>query len=392
MCLKSLCFLLTIIKLLNTSTSILYNIFVLCIYQKTLFSFFLLKKIYRSYILPINKIDSRLNNRVRHYLCTVSRIYKNKLNQFNSTISDDLINLANIPKLNSGNIQSFYFNFDKKIYYNLELEQLNSNKLLKINKGPEYNTLQSKKDYFVVKQWILSNSTKFSNKFFFAKCVKKENISNNLVKVNFASYIRKFIYLQLMSSLDSREVYLKIRSKNIPMQYNNILCTVLIESCLKEKKYINFYSMVTEIFCKSSKNFKKLMENSLVEIYKTVHRVETDKIRICALFFSDLLVTNSISWLILKELPLNRKNNISSKRIFVKHLLLRITHIIGKKTINRIFKKINQKSKNHYIFGGRSLDDIIFIDTFFISIGLTDSGILLSNDHTNQKNTFTKKM
>jgi hypothetical protein len=49
------------------------------------------------------------------------------------------------------------------------------------------------------------------------------------------------------------------------------------------------------------------MENSLVEIYKTVHRVETDKIRICALFFSDLLVTNSISWLILKELPLNRK-------------------------------------------------------------------------------------
>mmetsp|Transcript_1598 Transcript_1598/g.2707 ORF Transcript_1598/g.2707 Transcript_1598/m.2707 type:complete len:118 (-) Transcript_1598:2267-2620(-) len=110
-----------------------------------------------------------------------------------------------------------------------------------------------------------------------------------------------------MSSLDSREVYLKIKSKNIPIQYNNILCTVLIESCLKEKKYINFYSMVTEIFCKSSKNFKKLMENSLVEIYKTVHRIETDKIRMCALFFSDLLVTNSISWLILKELPLNRK-------------------------------------------------------------------------------------
>lgn len=145
--------------------------------------------------------------------------------------------------------------------------------------------------------------------------------------------LRRSIYLTIKSSGLFEEAVHKLMKINLPAGQEPELPSMIIECCSQERTYDKFYGNIGERFCKLNRLWTQLFEESFVKYYETVHRYETNRLRIIAQFFGHLLSTGAIGWHVLSAIRLNEEETTSSSRIFIKILFEDMSQALGMKTL-----------------------------------------------------------
>jgi pre-mRNA-splicing factor CWC22 len=145
--------------------------------------------------------------------------------------------------------------------------------------------------------------------------------------------LRRTIYLTIKSSGGFEEACHKLMRVNLPHGLENELTTMIVECASQERTYEKFYGQIGERFCKLNRMWCDLFEDSFVHYYETIHRLETNRLRIVAQFFAHLMATDAIGWHVLRAIKLNEEDTTSSSRIFIKIMFEELVQAIGMKTL-----------------------------------------------------------
>lgn len=180
--------------------------------------------------------------------------------------------------------------------------------------------------------------------------------------------LRRSIYLTIKSSGLFEESVHKLMKINLPAGQEPELPSMIIECCSQERTYDKFYGNIGERFCKLNRLWTQLFEESFVKYYETVHRYETNRLRIIAQFFGHLLSTGAIGWHVLSAIRLNEEETTSSSRIFIKILFEDMSQALGMKTLaERLREDALQPSLNG-IFPRDDPKNTRFAINFFTAI------------------------
>jgi pre-mRNA-splicing factor CWC22 len=149
--------------------------------------------------------------------------------------------------------------------------------------------------------------------------------------------LRRSIYLTIMSTGQFEEACHKLMRINLPAGREEELPSMIIECCSQERTYNPFFGRIGERFCKLNRLWKGIFESMFEKYYDTIHRYETNRLRIIAQFFGYLLSTDAISWEVFRAIKLNEEDTTSSSRIFIKILFEELPKDIGmKKLVERL--------------------------------------------------------
>ncbi|KAL6712389.1 pre-mRNA-splicing factor cwc22 [Coniothyrium glycines] len=150
--------------------------------------------------------------------------------------------------------------------------------------------------------------------------------------------LRRTIYLTIKSSGGFEECCHKLMRINLPHGLESELTTMIVECASQERTYEKFYGMIGERFCKINRMWTDLFEEGFAHYYETIHRFETNRLRIIAQFFAHLLASDGIGWHVFQVVKLNEEDTTSSSRIFIKILFEELMASLGQKVVVERFK------------------------------------------------------
>ncbi|KAF1947340.1 MIF4G-domain-containing protein [Clathrospora elynae] len=150
--------------------------------------------------------------------------------------------------------------------------------------------------------------------------------------------LRRTIYLTIKSSGGAEECVHKLTRVNLPHGLESELSTMIVECASQERTWERFYGLVAERFCKLNRMWTDLFEESFATYYETIHRFETNRLRIIAQLFAHLLASDGINWHVFQVIKLNEEDTTSSSRIFIKILFEELLATLGQKTVVQRFK------------------------------------------------------
>jgi pre-mRNA-splicing factor CWC22 len=150
--------------------------------------------------------------------------------------------------------------------------------------------------------------------------------------------LRRTIYLTIKSSGGFEECVHKLMRINLPQGQEKELTSMIVECASQERTYESFYGNIGERFSKLNRMWADLFEEGFVHYYETIHRLETNRLRIVAQFFAHLLATDGIGWHVLSAIKLNEEDTTSSSRIFIKILFEELMASLGQKNVVERFK------------------------------------------------------
>ncbi|KAG9189803.1 MIF4G-domain-containing protein [Alternaria panax] len=150
--------------------------------------------------------------------------------------------------------------------------------------------------------------------------------------------LRRTIYLTIKSSGGFEECVHKLMRVNLPHGLENELTTMIVECASQERTYEKFYGMIGERFCKLNRMWTDLFEEAFAHYYETIHRFETNRLRIIAQFFAHLLASDGIGWHVFQVVKMTEEDTTSSSRIFVKILFEELLASLGQKVVVERFK------------------------------------------------------
>jgi pre-mRNA-splicing factor CWC22 len=104
------------------------------------------------------------------------------------------------------------------------------------------------------------------------------------------------------------------------------------------RTYEKFYGQIGERLAKLNRLWNDLFEESFVHYYETIHRFETNRLRIVAHFFAYLLASEAIGMHVLSVVKMTEEDTTSSSRIFVKILFEELLASLGQKVLVEKFK------------------------------------------------------
>ncbi|KAF2867950.1 hypothetical protein BDV95DRAFT_580975 [Massariosphaeria phaeospora] len=145
--------------------------------------------------------------------------------------------------------------------------------------------------------------------------------------------LRRTIYLTIKSSGGFEECCHKLMRVKLPHGLESELSTMIVECASQERTYEKFYGQIGERFCKINRMWSDLFEEGFVHYYETIHRLETNRLRIVAQFFAHLLGTDAIGWHVFSVIKLNEEDTTSSSRIFIKILFEELLASLGQKIL-----------------------------------------------------------
>ncbi|KAK4735600.1 hypothetical protein R3W88_009861 [Solanum pinnatisectum] len=90
--------------------------------------------------------------------------------------------------------------------------------------------------------------------------------------------LRRTIYLTIMSSADFEEAGHKLLKIRLESGQEMELCIMLLECCSQEKTFLHYYALLGQQSCMINKVHQKNFENSFVQQYSMIHRLETNKL------------------------------------------------------------------------------------------------------------------
>lgn len=157
--------------------------------------------------------------------------------------------------------------------------------------------------------------------------------------------LRRTIYLTIKSSNGFEEACHKLMRVNLPHGQEKELISMLVETASQERTYEKFYGLIAERFCKLNRMWQDLFEEGFVNYYETIHRLETNRLRIVAALFAHLLASDAIGLHVLYAIKLNEEDTTSSSRIFIKILFEEMMSSLGQKTlVERLKDPVLQES------------------------------------------------
>ena len=106
---------------------------------------------------------------------------------------------------------------------------------------------------------------------------------------------------------------------------------MLLECCSQERTYLRYYGLLGQRLCMINKVYQENFDKCFVQQYSMIHRLETNKLRNVAKFFTHLLGTDALPWHVLAYIRLTEEDTTSSSRIFIKILfqVLKVTPIFS---------------------------------------------------------------
>ncbi|CAK4028790.1 Pre-mRNA-splicing factor cwc22 [Lecanosticta acicola] len=182
--------------------------------------------------------------------------------------------------------------------------------------------------------------------------------------------LRRSIYLTIMSSGGFEEACHKLMRINLPTGREEELPSMIIECCSQERTFNKFFGLIGERFCKLNRLWQDLFQDMFVKYYETIHRYETNRLRIIAQFFAHLLASDAIGWHVLHAIHLNEEDTTSSSRIFIKILIEELAQGVGMKALQERFKDDALQPALAGIFPTDNPKNARFSINFFTAIGM----------------------
>lgn len=182
--------------------------------------------------------------------------------------------------------------------------------------------------------------------------------------------LRRSIYLTIMSSGGFEEACHKLMRINLPAGREDELPSMIIECCSQERTYNKFFGLIGERFCKLNRLWRELFENMFAKYYDTIHRYETNRLRIIAQFFGHLVSSDAIGWHVLHNIHLNEEETTSSSRIFIKIFIEDLAQGVGMKQLTERLKADELQPALTGIFPTDDPKNTRFSINFFTAIGM----------------------
>ena len=182
--------------------------------------------------------------------------------------------------------------------------------------------------------------------------------------------LRRSIYLTIMSSGGFEEACHKLMRINLPAGREEELPSMIIECCSQERTFNKFYGLIGERFCKLNRLWRDLFETMFAKYYDTIHRYETNRLRIIAQFFGHLLASDAIEWTVFNVIHLNEEDTTSSSRIFIKILIEDLAQGVGMKTLTDRLKSDDLQPALTGMFPTDNPKNTRFSINFFTAIGM----------------------
>jgi len=145
---------------------------------------------------------------------------------------------------------------------------------------------------------------------------------------------------------------------------------MIIECCSQERTYNKFFGLIGERFCKLNRLWRELFQTQFEKYYDTIHRYETNRLRIIAQFFGHLLSSDAVSWDVLHVVHLNEEDTTSSSRIFIKILIEDLAQGVGMKSLTTKLKDDALQPALAGIFPTDNPKNTRFSINFFTAIGM----------------------
>ena len=180
-----------------------------------------------------------------------------------------------------------------------------------------------------------------------------------------------------MNSVSHEECCHKLLKMKISSK--NMLIDMIIDCCALEKTFLKFYGLLIEQFLRlNSDLYQPIVELHFKQLYLTIHRYETGKIRNLSLLYAYLLSKQCISWHILHEnVVLTQQDTTAPSRIFIKFLFQELSRLL---TVHELNQRLTAFKAE--------IIDLPFAINFFTSIDLgqlTDDLRLKLMKQMNQK-------
>lgn len=182
--------------------------------------------------------------------------------------------------------------------------------------------------------------------------------------------LRRSIYLTIMSSGGFEEACHKLMRINLPAGREDELPSMIIECCSQERTYNKFFGLIGERFCKLNRLWRELFESMFAKYYDTIHRYETNRLRIIAQFFGHLVSSDAIGWHVLHSIHLNEEETTSSSRIFIKIFIEDLAQGVGMKQLTERLKADELQPALTGIFPTDDPKNTRFSINFFTAIGM----------------------
>lgn len=145
---------------------------------------------------------------------------------------------------------------------------------------------------------------------------------------------------------------------------------MIIECCSQERTFLKFYGLIAERFCKMNRIWGDLFIQCFQEVYNTVHRYETNRLRNIAKLFAHLFYTDSLAWTCFSIVRLNEEETTSASRIFIKILFQEISEFIGLKKLKERMEDPLMEEAFSGMFPKENPKDTRFSINYWTSIGL----------------------
>ncbi|CAF1200519.1 unnamed protein product [Adineta steineri] len=182
--------------------------------------------------------------------------------------------------------------------------------------------------------------------------------------------LRRTIYLTIQSSIGAEECAHKLLKMNLRPGQEMELCQMILDSCAQQRTYERFFGLLGQRFCLLKKEYVECFEKVFQDQYEIVHRLENVKLRNVAKFFAHLLVTDAISWGVLRCISLTEEDTTSSSRVYIKNLFLELCEFLG---LTKLNNRLTDPTLTEYFEGLFPRDNpknTRFSINFFTSIGL----------------------
>ncbi|KAI3632140.1 hypothetical protein MIR68_009976 [Amoeboaphelidium protococcarum] len=183
--------------------------------------------------------------------------------------------------------------------------------------------------------------------------------------------LRKKIYLTLRSSLDFEEACHKLLQLKLKLGQDQLVSAMVIECAYQESIYEKFYGLIAERLCKLNRKWSDSFADQFHQYYSTIHRYETNRVRIIAKLFAHLLHTDALAWNVLDQVELIEESTTSSSRIFLKVLFQELNECMGKDKLKERLLE-DRVMRPHYkgLFPDRVVKDMRFAINYWTSINL----------------------
>jgi pre-mRNA-splicing factor CWC22 len=148
--------------------------------------------------------------------------------------------------------------------------------------------------------------------------------------------LRKNIYLIIMSSLDFEECCHKLLKMKISETLELEICNMIAECCSQERIYNKFFGFLADRLCQVNPKWATYFEQCFSDIYQSIHRFETNRIRNLSKLFAFLMANFSVSWPnILRTIRLTESDTTSASRVFIKFLFTEMAKEMGLQKLNQ---------------------------------------------------------